>query len=187
MASKYKTSIKRKDVFFMNFDAQKLANAIEKAGGNIKPAIERAARRSLPIVQKEFKAFAENPENKRTGEMANSLADPSQVKFIWGKNAKKRFVGKTKKGVKGFSGGSVQTVSEDDCLFFEYGFAVETGGIKALWLDVGTPKRPPTKKGKYTGTVKPTYFIYYAVENNLSQIHAIQKEELTKILGELKK
>lgn len=185
MASKYKTSLKRRDVFFMDFDAQKLAKAIEKAGGNIKPAIERAARRSLPIVQREFQAFAE--KHKRSGEMANSLIDASQVEFIWGKNAKKRFVAKTKKGKQGFSGGSVQTVSEDDCLFFEYGFDVETGGMKALWLDVGTPKRPPTKKGKYTGTVKPTFFIFYAVENNMSQIHAIQKEELSKILGELQK
>lgn len=184
MAKKYKTSLKRKDVFFMNFDAQKLANAIEKAGGNIKPAIERAARKGLPIIQKEFQTFAE--QHKRTGEMANSLIDVSQVKFVWGKNAKKRFVGSTTAGVKGFTGGSVQTVSEEDCLFFEYGFDVAKGGIKALWLDVGTPKRPPTKKGQKRGTVDATYFIFYAVENNMSRIHAIQKAELTKILEGLK-
>lgn len=184
MAKKYKTSLKRKDVFFMDFDAQKLANAIEKAGGDIKPAIEKAARRSLPIIQKEFQSFAE--QHKRTGEMANSLIDPSQVKFIWGKNAKKRFVGSTTAGVKGFTGGSVKVVSEEDCLFFEYGFDVATGGIRALWLDVGTPKRPPRQKGGDTGQIEGTYFIFYAVENNLSKIHAIQKEELTKILEGLK-
>ena len=184
MAKKYRSSLNRKDVFFMDFDAQKLANAIEKAGGNIKPAIERATRRSLPIIQKEFQTFAE--QNKRTGMMANSLVDPSQTKFIWGKDAKKRFVGSTTKGKKGFTGGTVKTVSEDDCLFFEYGFEVAEGGIRALWLDVGTPNRPPRQKGGNTGQIKGTYFIFYAVENNLSKIHAIQKEELMKILEGLK-
>ena len=172
MAKKYKTSLKRKDVFFMDFDAQKLANAIEKAGGNIKPAIERAARRSLPIIQREFQAFAE--QHKLTGDMARSLIDPSQVTFVWGKNAKKRFVGTTTKGVKGFTGGSVKTVNEEDCLYFEYGFDANDGGLPALFLDIGTPK------------IKPTFFIYYAVENNLKRIHEIQKEELTKILEGLK-
>lgn len=172
MANKYKSSLKRKDVFFMDFDAQKLANAIEKAGGNIKPAIERAARRSLPIIQKEFQTFAD--KHKVTGAMAKSLIDPSQVAFIWGKNAKKRFVGTTTKGKKGFTGGSVKTVSEEDCLYFEYGFDAKDGGLPALFLDIGTPK------------IKPTFFIYYAVENNLKRIHEIQKEELTKILEGLK-
>ena len=166
--AKYKTSLKRKDVFFLDFDAQKLANAIEKAGGDIKPAIEAAARQSLPIIQKEFAKFA--AEHKRTGRMADSLIDPSQVDFVWGKNAKKRFVGKTTKGVKGFTGGSVQTVSEEDCLYFEYGFDAKNGGLPALFLDIGTPK------------IKPTFFIYYAVENNLKAIHSIQKAELMKIL-----
>ena len=175
--AKYRTSLKRKDVFFLDFDASKLAKAIEKAGGNIKPALERTARKSLPIIQREFATFAE--QHKRTGEMADSLIDASQTEFIWGKNAKKRFVGTTTKGVQGFTGGSVQTVSEEDCLFFEYGFDVNRGGIKALWLDVGTPKRKPSQ-------VDATYFIYYAVENNMREIHEIQKQELTKILEELK-
>lgn len=169
---KYKSSLKRKDVFFMDFDAQKLANAIEKAGGNIKPAIESAARRSLPIIQKEFQTFAE--QHKRSGRMADSLLDPSQVTFVWGKNAKKRFVGTTTKGKKGFSGGSVQTISEEDCLYFEYGFDANNGGLPALFLDIGTP------------TQQPYFFIHYAVENNLKRIHEIQKEELTKILEGLK-
>lgn len=184
MAKKYSTSLKRNDVFSMDFDAQKLANAIEKAQGDIKPALERAARRSIPIIQREFQSFAE--QNKRTGQMANSLVDPSQTKFMWGKEAKKRFVGTNAKGKKGFSGGSVKTVSEDDCLFFEYGFEVAEGGIRALWLDVGTPNRPPRKKRGNTGQIKGSYFIFYAVENNLSKIHAIQKEELMKILEGLK-
>lgn len=182
--AKYKTSLKRKDVFFMDFDAQKLAKAIENAGGSIKPAIERAARRSLPIIQKEFERFSE--EHHRTGKMAGSLIDASETEFIWGKNAKRRFVGTTTAGKQGFTGGSVQVVSEEDCLYFEYGFDAHEGGIRALWLDVGTPNRPPRQDGRNTGVVKGTYFIFYAVENNLKNIHAIQKEELTKILEELK-
>lgn len=170
--AKYKTSLKRKDVFFMDFNAQKLANAIEAAGGNIKPAIEAAARKSLPLIQKEFAKFA--AEHKQTGRMEQSLIDPSQVTFIWGKNAKKRFVATTTKGVKGFTGGKVEVVSEEDCLYFEYGFDAKNGGLPALFLDIGTPK------------IKPTFFIYYAVENNLKAIHEIQKAELTKILEGLK-
>ena len=182
--AKYSTSMKRNDVFFMNFDARQLAKKIEEAGKSIKPAMEAATRRSLPLIQKDFEGFA--AQHDRTGMMGDSLIDASQVELIWGKNAKKRFVGKTKKGVKGFSGGSVKVVSEEEVLFFEYGFDAEVGGIRALWLDVGTPKRPPRKKGGNTGVIKPSHFIYYAVENNLGKIHDIQKEELTKIVEGLK-
>lgn len=180
MARKGKWSRSGQDLLYLDFDAGKILDKIEKAGGNIKPALENVVKRSLPIIQADFQAFA--AQHKRTGEMESSLIDPSQVDLRWGKDAKKRFVGTTTKGVKGFTGGSVQTVSEEDFLFFEYGFDTSKGGIKALWLDVGTPKRPPTKAGKNTGKVKGTYFIYYGIERNLSKIHAIQKEELSKIL-----
>lgn len=175
MANKSKWS--RKDGgFFMSFDASRLIKKIEDVGGNVKPAIEAAARRSLPPVQRDFKAFAQ--AHSITGKMADTLVDPSQVVFIWGEKAKKRFVGKNVKGKKGFQGGEVKVVSAEDCLYFEYGFdAKQEGGLRALWLDIGTPKRPP-KRGK----VKPTFFVYYAIERNLSNIHAIQREELMKIL-----
>lgn len=171
MANKYRTSLKRKDAFFLSFEGQKLANAIEKAGGNIKPALESAARKSLPIVQAEFQKFI--AEHRLTGETEASLIDPSQTTFIWGKNAKKRFVGTTTKGKKGFTGGSVQVVSEEDCLYFEYGFDAKKGGLPALFLDIGTPK------------IKPSFFIYYAVENNMKKIHEIQMQELSRIVKEL--
>lgn len=175
MAKKGKWSRSGQDLLYLDIDTGKILQKIEKAGGNIKPALERAVKRSLPIVQSEFKNFAE--KHKRTGGMSDALIDPSQTDFVWGKEAKKRFVGQTKKGVKGFSGGSVEVVSEEDYLFFEYGFDLNTqGGLRALWLDIGTPKRTP-KRGK----VKGKYFIYYGIEKNLSKIHAIQKEELSKI------
>lgn len=175
MANKSKWS--RKDGgFFMSFDASRLIKKIEDAGGNVKPAIEAAARRSLPPVQRDFKAFAQ--EHNISGQMEDSLVDPSQVVFIWGEKAKKRFVGKNAKGKKGFQGGSVEVVSAEDCLYFEYGFdAKQQGGLRALWLDIGTPKRTPKR-----GQVKATYFVYYTIEKNLSNIHAIQKAELMKIL-----
>lgn len=163
---------KKGSAFHFDFNSQKLINAIEKAGGNIKPAIERAAQKSLPVIQKEFAAFA--AQHKLTGDMERSLIDPSQVTFIWGKAAKKRFVGTTTKGVKGFTGGRVEVVSEEDCLFFEYGFDAKNGGLPALFLDIGTPK------------IKPTFFIYYAIERNYPTIHAIQRAELMKILEGLK-
>lgn len=171
MAKKYKTSLKRDNAFFLDFEGTELVKKLEKAGGNVKPALEAAARRSLPIVQKEFKNFI--AQHKVTGDTERSLIDPSQVKFIWGKQAKKRFVGTTTSGVKGFTGGKVEVVSEEDCLYFEYGFSIEKGGLPALFLDIGTPRQ------------QPHFFIYYAVENNLDKIHKIQKEELMKILKEL--
>lgn len=163
---------KKGNAFHFDFDSRKLVKAIEEAGGKIKPAIESAAMKSLPVIQKEFAKFAS--EHKLTGDMERSLIDPSQVTFIWGKAAKKQFIGKNVKGKKGFQGGSVEVVSENDCLFFEYGFDVEQGGLPALFLDIGTPK------------IKPTFFIYYAIERNYPTIHAIQREELMKILEGLK-
>jgi hypothetical protein len=171
-----KSKWSRKDgAFFFDFDAGKIVKAIEKAGGNIKPAIENASKKGLPIIQREFQSYI--AQHRRTGATEASLIDPSQVKFIWGKEAKKRFVGKTTKGKKGFTGGSVEVVSEDDFLFFDYGFDLDNGGLPALWLDIGTPKRAP----RY-GKVNPSFFVYYGVEKNLKTIHAIQKAELMKIL-----
>ena len=178
--AKYQTSLKRKDAFFLNFDGRRLAKAIEDAGGNIRPALEAASRKSLPIVQKDFQAFIDQHEH--TGKTEESLIDPSETKFIWGKNAKKKFVGKNKSGKKGFSAGSVQVISEEDVLYFEYGFDAKKNGMPAMYLDVGTPKRTPKR-----GVIKPSYFIYYSVENNMKQIHDIQRQELEKIVESLRK
>lgn len=178
--AKYQTSLKRKNAFFLNFDGRKLAKAIEDAGGNIKPALEAASRKSLPIVQKDFKAFAEKHEH--SGKMEESLIDPSETQFLWGKQAVKKFKGKNMKGKKGFASGSVQIISEEDVLYFEYGFDAKKYGMPAMYLDVGTPKRTPKR-----GVIMPTYFIYYSVENNMDKIHAIQKRELEKIVESLRK
>ena len=178
MAKKYKTSLKRADVFFVDFDGSKLIKKIEAAGKRVQPALEKAAKRSLPLIQASFKEFM--ADHIRSGRTADSLIDPSQVEFVWGKDAVKKWVGTTTKGKKGFTGGHVDVVREEDVLFFEYGFDGNKGGFPAIFLDVGTPNRP----ARY-GQVKPSYFIYYSVENNLKKIHAIQNEELMKIVKEL--
>ena len=182
---KYKTSLKRQNAFFLSFDGQKLANAIEKAGGNLKPALERATKKSLPIVHKDFDKFAS--QHEYSGEMHDSLIQPSETEFIWGKKAKTKMKGFNKSGKKGFAGAKREVVSEEDCLYYEFGFEVKEGGMPALYLDLGTPKRTPTKGPTYRGQIKPTYFIYYTVENNMQRIHDIQMKELTKVLEELKK
>lgn len=177
VAKKSKFSYKS-DFMYMDFDGTKLIQAIEKAGGNIKPALEAAARKSLPIFQREFATVAQ--EHRHSGDMEKALIDPSQITVLWGKEAKKRWVGKTTKGKKGFTGGSVQVVSEDDVMFYEYGFDLEqAGGVHALWLDIGTPKREPSQ-------VKGTFFVFNTINDNMSKIHAIQNEELSKILEGLK-
>jgi hypothetical protein len=182
---KYKTSLKRQNAFFLNFDGQKLANAIEKAGGNIKPALERATKKSLPVVHKDFDDFASKHEY--SGDMHESLIEPSETEFIWGKKAMTKMKGFNKSGKKGFAGAKAVVIGEEDCLYYEFGFKAKDGGMPALYLDLGTPKRTPTKGPKYRGQIKPTYFIYYAVENNMKKIHNIQMNELTKILEDLKK
>lgn len=50
------------------------------------------------------------------------------------------------------------------------GYNVDNGGLPAIFLDVGTPKR------------KPYFFRYYAIQNNTGTIQQIQRNTLEEIL-----
>lgn len=54
------------------------------------------------------------------------------------------------------------------------GYDVNSSGLPAIFLDVGTPKQ------------KPYFFRYYAVENSSKQIEEIQRATLNEILEGLK-
>lgn len=50
------------------------------------------------------------------------------------------------------------------------GYNVKKGGLPAIFLDVGTPK------------IKPSFYRYYAVENNRKKIEEVQRATLEEIL-----
>ncbi len=62
---------------------------------------------------------------------------------------------------------------DGDRLTLKTGFDIKKGGLPALFLDIGTPK------------IKPSFFVYYAVEKNVNKIKQIQQETLQEILKEL--
>lgn len=66
------------------------------------------------------------------------------------------------------------TKIEGDKVTALVGYNAKNGGLPAIFLDVGTPKR------------KPYFFRYYAIENSRKQIEEIQRETLTEILRGLK-
>ena len=64
--------------------------------------------------------------------------------------------------------------SKDGRIVAFTGYEVDSGGLPAIFLDVGTPKQ------------KPNFFRYYAIENNRAEIEKIQRETLNEILKGLK-
>lgn len=64
--------------------------------------------------------------------------------------------------------------SDGNIVKAETGYNIKKGGLPAIFLDVGTPKR------------KPYFYRYYAVENNRKQIEEIQRSTLNEILEGLK-
>lgn len=60
--------------------------------------------------------------------------------------------------------------SGDTKVNFSMGFNIKKGGLPALFLDVGTPK------------IKPSFFVYYAINNHYQEIYDTQKQALQKAL-----
>ena len=69
-----------------------------------------------------------------------------------------------------------------DAVNIKSGFDIEKGGLPALFLDIGTPSHSGRNgTGLITG-IAPTYFVYYAVENNMDKIMKIQRKTLEDML-----
>ena len=62
---------------------------------------------------------------------------------------------------------------EGDKIYCEMGFDIKKGGIAALFLNLGTPKIPPT------------FFIDNAVDHNIDEIKKTQLDALQKAFREL--
>lgn len=56
---------------------------------------------------------------------------------------------------------------------YKLGFDKEHDGLPALFLDIGTP------------TIKPTFFVYHAFEDNVDKVKAEQEAALRKAFEEL--
>lgn len=134
------SSVKRGNLVEM-YGVSELLKNIEKAGGKIDAAVQKAVDRSLEIVGADMQAFMSG--HKLTGETMSSYEQTSAK-----------------------SDGNIVTGNA--------GYNAKKGGLPAIFLDVGTPKR------------KPYFFRYYAVENNRKKIEEIQRATLNEILEGLK-
>ena len=65
------------------------------------------------------------------------------------------------------------------------GYNVDKGGLPAIFLDVGTPKRTPKDNGK-SKRQEGHFWRYYAVEKTRSQVADAQRKALNEILEGLK-
>lgn len=142
------------------FGLTEIVKKLDRAGANINRSVESALRASVVPVEDDLKAFMRKhlegqptPSTQKTPPRGIGEAEASRYRKInWSR------------------GGSV--------LNLEVGYDKSSGGLHALFLDVGT------KDSIGTPLIKPTYFVYYAVNNNLNQIHRIQLDTLRDIFRE---
>lgn len=136
------------------FDA--LLDDIQKAGGEIEPATERALESSAQLVTQKIKEGA----NAR-GVGTRTLINP---KTKWSGNRASIEVG--------YNLGAYNSASPSE-------------GYLALFFEYGTGKRT-TKRGANRGKMNPDPFVRKAVSDNAKQIKAAQEKALDRILKELK-
>ncbi len=181
--TKHSSSIKRKDAFFLEFDTTEWLKQFDKKAEDFKGkggAFERAVERITYLVGQDFLVFMS--QHKFTGLTRSSLTP--QPNLYWGDATFYKTVGTTTKGKKGFTGHEVKVDRTENSLFVEFGFQIDQGGLPALFLDIG---RPGIKysNGTVSKEMKPSFFVYYAVEKNIHTFNKIFREEVMKELGGL--
>jgi HK97 gp10 family phage protein len=147
------SSVKRGNLIEM-YGVSELLKSIEEAGGKVDEAVMKAVDKSLEIVGEDMQSFM-----SRHIESGATYKSYRVTKATTSKQVK---VGNVAHDVK-------------DGVTGDVGYSINKGGLPAIFLDVGTPKR------------KGHFFRYYAVENNRQKIHQIQRETLNEILEGLKK
>ena len=127
------------------YGVSEMLKSIEAAGGKVDAAVQKAVDASLKIVGDDMQAFMSSHSPGVAG-TGDTYASFERV-------------------AASIKGGSVVAL---------VGYDVKSGGLPAIFLDVGTPKQ------------KPYFFRYYAVENNRKRIEEIQRATLNEILEGLK-
>lgn len=89
-------------------------------------------------------------------------------------------------GVTEESFSDVEVKWKGDRLELKTGFDIKKGGLPALFLDIGTPSHSGRSGSGVVTGISPSFFIYYALENNAEAIKQKQIETLNEILKELK-
>lgn len=146
---------KRVKIVFTGFE--ELLEDIEKAGGEIKPAVETALQESINLIDADIRA----------GAVARGLGTAQmitpQVKWEHDKATAEA----------GFKLGNYDPDNPND-------------GYLALFKEYGTAQRS-TADGENRGRITADPWIRQAQEQNAAQIKRTQKNALNKILGDLQK
>lgn len=181
--TRHSSSVKRKNAFYLEFDTNQWLKTFDKTVEDFKGkggAFERAVARITHLVGQDFLVFMN--QHNFTGLTKSSLTP--EPNLYWGDTKFYKTVGTTTKGQKGFTGHKVKVDKTENILFLEYGFQIDQGGLPAIFLDVGRPG-VRYKNGTVSKAVKPSFFVYYAVDKNIKTFNQIFKEEVLKELGGL--
>lgn len=142
------------------FGLTDIIKKLDRAGANINSSVESALRASVVPVEDDLKAFMRK-HLKGQPTPSTQKTPPRGI----GEAESSRY-----RKINWSRGGSV--------INLEVGYDKSYGGLHALFLDVGT------KDSIGTPLIKPTYFVYYAINNNLNEIHRIQVDTLKDIFRE---
>lgn len=143
------------------FGLTEIVRKLDRAGARVNSSVESALRASIVPVEDDLKAFMKRHLEGQPTPSTQKTA-PRGV----GEAESSRY-----RKINWSRGGNVLNV--------EVGYDKSRGGLHALFLDVGT------KDSVGTPLIKPTFFVYYAVNNNLNRIHRIQVDTLNDIFREL--